>query len=270
MRLRTLPVSMAGVVAGCAYAVRDGVFQPVPAVLCLLFAVLAQIASNFANEYFDYKGGFDTAQRTGPRRGVSCGDISPAAMLRAAVLTLGAACAAGCGLIYYGGWWLLPVGILIALGALAYSTGPFPLSHHCMGEVAVFLFFGLAPVNLTYYVQALEFTRPVLDCSIAMGLLGAMVLICNNFRDMDEDRKTGKHTLATVLGRYRMAFLYLLSGVVAATLLDGSVWSMCVTFGIALWGFFSLLRTDIDAKRCTKLLALTSVGMLAASLLLFV
>ena len=135
MRLRTLPVSVAGVVLGCGLAVADGSFCPVPAALCLGFALLAQIASNFGNEYFDYRDGLDAPGRDGPRRGVTEGDISPRAMLIATFATLAAAAAIGCCLIPFAGWWLLPLGIVIALAAMAYSTGPYPLSRHCLGEV---------------------------------------------------------------------------------------------------------------------------------------
>ena len=159
MRLRTLPVSVAGVVAGCAMAAGAGRLNVAVAAICLAFAVLAQIASNFANEYFDYKAGFDGPGRDGPRRGVSEGDISPRAMRAATLITLAVACALGCLLILYGGWWLLGAGAVIALGAMAYSAGPYPLSRHCLGEVAVVFFFGIVPVNLTYYVQALGLTR---------------------------------------------------------------------------------------------------------------
>lgn len=267
MRLRTLPVSVAGVVAGCAYAVADGGFRPLPAALCLVFAVLAQIASNFANEYFDYKAGFDTDSRTGPRRGVSCGDISPRAMLRATVATLALACLAGCGLICYGGWWLLPAGILIALGALGYSTGPYPFSRHCLGEVAVIVFFGIVPVNLTYYVQTLQFTPEVMRGSLAIGLLTSMVLICNNYRDIDEDRHTGKHTLATVLGHRATAWLYLVVGAVAAALLCPA-WASLPAIALAVGGFAILIRPAVSPATCTRLLAVTSITILVTSLLL--
>ena len=177
MRLRTLPVSIAGVITAVGFALHDRVFQWLPALLCLLFAVLAQIASNFANEYYDYRDGLDRAGREGPRRGVTEGDITPGAMKRATYAVLALACVIGLSLIYWGGWWLLPAGIVIALGAIAYSAGPYPLSRHGLGEVAVMFFFGIIPVNLTYYIQADAFTMPVLLGSVAIGLMGANVLV---------------------------------------------------------------------------------------------
>ena len=127
MRLRTLPVSLAGVTMGVAYSVLGGSFKWLPALLCAVFAVLAQISSNFANEYYDYRAGLDKAGRVGPRRGVAEGDISPDAMRNATFMTLGIACMVGLSLIYWGGWWLLFAGIVIAAGAMSYSTGPCPL-----------------------------------------------------------------------------------------------------------------------------------------------
>ena len=223
MRLRTLPVSLSGVIIAVGYNLTFHNFRAVPAALCLIFALLAQIASNFANEYYDFKAGLDRKGREGPRRGVTEGDITPKAMKTATFATLGLACATGLGLVYYGGWWLIPVGIVIALGALAYSTGPYPLSHHALGEVAVFLFFGIIPVNLTYYVQALSWSSDVLLGSIAAGLMGVNVLLVNNYRDIDDDRAVGKHTLAVKAGRRVTSLLYLIFGI-AATIIVYPFW----------------------------------------------
>lgn len=218
MRLRTLPVSIAGVILAIGLAVGNGSFQLMPSLLCLIFAVLAQIASNFGNEYYDYRDGLDAPGREGPRRGVTEGDITPKAMLRATYLTLAVACVVGCSLIAYGGWWLLPIGVVIALGAIAYSAGPYPLSRHGLGEVTVIAFFGVVPVTLTYYVQALEIPTEAWLSGISAGLMGANVLIVNNYRDADADAAVGKRTLAVILGRKAVRFLYLLNGLVAVAL----------------------------------------------------
>lgn len=272
MRLRTLPVSVAGVVAGCAMAAGAGRLNVAVAAICLAFAVLAQIASNFANEYFDYKAGFDGPGRDGPRRGVSEGDISPRAMRAATLITLAVACALGCLLILYGGWWLLGAGAVIALGAMAYSAGPYPLSRHCLGEVAVVFFFGIVPVNLTYYVQALGFTREVAQVSVAFGLMGAMVLLCNNYRDMVSDRATGKHTLVTVFGRGVAGALYAAMGAGAALLLAGfgAVAVLPAVLGAVAGGVMIVRRRRLTGVECTPLLGITSMVMLVASVWLFI
>lgn len=227
MRLRTLPVSLSGVVMGTALAWWSGHFRWFPALLCLLFALLAQVASNFANEYYDYRRGTDKKGRVGPRRGVTEGDIRPRTLLVVTFITLAAAGVVGCCLIPYGGWWLLPVGIFIALGALAYSTGPYPLSYHGLGELAVFFFFGVIPVTLTYYVQALHIGPLVILASMSIGLLGVNVLLVNNYRDMDDDRESGKRTSVVIFGRKPAAAAYLINGYVAMCLLT-PLWMMSV------------------------------------------
>lgn len=219
MRLRTLPVSVAGVLTAIGFNILDGTFQPAPAAICLLYALLCQIASNFANEYFDFKAGRDKAGREGPRRGVTEGDITPKAMLTAIVSTVAVACAAGLSLIYWGGWWLIAAGILVALGLFAYSAGPKPLSTIGLGELAVLIFFGIVPVNLTYYIQAHDFTWEVMAASLTIGLMGANVLIVNNYRDIPDDIAAGKLTLAVRFGRMAMLRLYILDALAAAVLM---------------------------------------------------
>lgn len=226
-RLRTLPVSLSGVIIAIGLAVWHGHFKWVPAVLCLVFAVMAQIVSNTANEYFDYLQGADKPGRVGPRRGVTEGDIKPTTLRNVTFGLLALACAVGCCLIPYGGWWLLPVGIIIALAALAYSTGPYPLSYHGLGELTVFIFFGLVPVNLTYYVQALRIDPLVVMASITIGLLGVNVLLVNNYRDVEDDREAGKRTSVVIFGRAPAALAYLINGYAGMGMLS-VLWVMIV------------------------------------------
>lgn len=226
-RLRTLPVSLSGVIIAIGLAVWHGHFKWVPAVLCLVFAVMAQIVSNTANEYFDYLQGADKPGRVGPRRGVTEGDIKPTTLRNVTFGLLALACAVGCCLIPYGGWWLLPVGIIIALAALAYSTGPYPLSYHGLGELTVFIFFGLVPVNLTYYVQALRIDPLVVMASITIGLLGVNVLLVNNYRDVEDDREAGKRTSVVIFGRTPAALAYLINGYAGMGMLS-VLWVMIV------------------------------------------
>ena len=220
LRLRTLPVSLSGVVIAVALAHYRGCLQWTPAVLCLLFALLAQIVSNLANEYYDYLRGADKKGRVGPRRGVTEGDIKPDTLKWVTVCTLVAACAVGCGLLFYGPWWLLVVGVVIALAALAYSAGPYPLSYHGLGEAAVFVFFGLVPVNLTYFIQSGAFDAIVVFASISIGLMGVNVLLVNNYRDMEDDIDAGKHTSVVIFGRKLAATAYLINGFVAVSVLS--------------------------------------------------
>ncbi len=218
-RLRTLPVSLSGVMIAIGLAKWHGHFKWIPALLCLAFALLAQIASNTANEYFDYLHGADKPGRVGPRRGVTEGDITPNTLRNVTIALIALAAVTGCCLIPYGGWWLLPVGIVIVLGALAYSTGPYPLSYHGLGELMVFIFFGLVPVNLTYYVMAFRFDPLVVLFSIAIGMMGVNVLLVNNYRDVEDDRAAGKKTQTVMRGRPVTAFAYFLNGYTAIAIL---------------------------------------------------
>ncbi len=268
MRLRTLPVSAAGVLTAIGYNVGDGTFKAAPAALCLIFALLAQVASNFANEYYDYRDGLDRAGRDGPRRGVTEGDITPGAMLRATYATLGMACCVGLSLLWWGGWWLLIAGIVIAIGAMAYSAGPYPLSRHGLGEVAVIIFFGVIPVNLTYYVQSGYFAWPVGIASAAIGLMGANVLLVNNYRDADDDASVGKRTLAVIMGRGFAYSLYLINGVLGMLLLLDAMgvhrWIAWVYLAVHLLLCMMLKRRT--GRAINPLLGMTAVAMLAVAL----
>ncbi|MCC8114530.1 MAG: 1,4-dihydroxy-2-naphthoate octaprenyltransferase [Bacteroidales bacterium] len=279
MRLRTLPVSVAGVFAAVAMAVADRCFHWVPAALCLAFAVLAQIASNFANEYYDFKSGLDKPGRDGPRRGVTEGDITPEAMKRATYGVLGLACCIGLSLIYWGGWWLLLAGVVIAIGAVAYSAGPYPLSRHALGEVAVLFFFGIIPVNLTYYVQSGCFTPEVGCVSVAFGVMGANVLLVNNYRDADDDRAVGKVTVAVRYGRPFALLIYVADALVAALLLYTGTfihfhhWVWAISLGycaLSVLLAYGISRTTGPALnpylgRTAVLMLLTAIALICAA-----
>lgn len=258
-RVRTLPVSVAGVVMAIALARWHDRLQWVPAVLCLVFAIMAQVASNMANEYFDWKAGADKPGRSGPRRGVTEGDIRPETLKLVTIGVLATAAAAGCALLCYGEWWLLPVGVVILLAALAYSAGPWPLSYHGLGELMVFIFFGIVPVNLGYYVITGTLFHPiVLLASITIGLMGVNVLLVNNYRDVDDDREAGKRTSVVIFGRQPAAAAYLINGFMAIAMLTPlwigayigsalSPWLLAVpavylTLHLALW--WALIHRD--------------------------
>jgi len=273
MRLRTLPVALAGVLAAAGFNIIDGTFQWLPALLCLLFAEMCQTASNFANEYYDFRAGRDRAGREGPRRGVTEGDISPRAMKLAAYGTLAAACCVGLTLIRWGGPWLIVAGILVAAGAMAYSTGPYPLSTHGLGEVAVVVFFGLVPVNLTYYIQANAWSLPVFAASLTAGLMGANVLIVNNYRDVDDDRAAGKRTLAVRFGAARTLTLYRINALAGAALsLPGwlAIGSWCAVFPVLYVATAMAIVRSISRRKgaaITPCLGMTAVSMAAFELL---
>ena len=248
IRLRTLPVSVSGVLIAVGLAKFNGAFRLVPSLLCVAFAVLAQIVSNLANEYFDFKAGTDKKGRVGPRRGVTEGDFSPATLKRALVGTLVATCAVGLSMLAvvdpgegYANWLLLVgVGVMVAVMAFAYSAGPYPLSYHALGEVAVMAFYGLVPVIFSYYVVAGDFHPYAVIAGIAIGLMGVNVLLVNNYRDVDDDREAGKRTSVVVAGRTLAAFAYLLNGLLALSVL-GVLWLRLWME----WGWWTMLPPAI-------------------------
>ena len=158
-------------------------------------------------------------QFLGPERAVAQGWISPKAMLKGTFLMLGLACLCGCGLLFFAGWELIPVGLAIALCVLAYSAGPFPLAYRGLGDVCVLLFYGVIPVCFTYYVQALTFTWLTLILSIAVGLLSVNILIVNNYRDYRQDKAAGKYTTIVLFGRRFGRLAYLMNGCIALLLI---------------------------------------------------
>lgn len=277
MRLRTLPVSIAGVIAGCGCAAFYGRFKLIPAAICFLFAVVAQIVSNFANEYYDFRYGLDRKGRDGFRRGVTEGDISPIAMKRAVYLLLLFDCLLGCSLILYGGWWLIIVGAAIAVFALFYSTGPYPLSHHGLGDIAVIIFFGFVPVCFTCYVQTgvWDWASASLPISFAIGMVGANVLIINNYRDADDDRSVGKHTSVVIFGRKVMRMVYLLFGIGAIALVCSALWGKLSSLWLLIPGVYLAVHVALwralgrlKGSALNPLLGLTAMTLLIFSVAL--
>ena len=214
-RLRTLPAAVIPVMVGTALAVAHRSADAVDAAVCLAFALLVQIGTNFANDYFDFVQGADTPARVGPRRAVAAGLIAPRRMLAATWLVLGAAFAVGLLLVREGGWVLLPIGIVSIVCAVAYTGGPFPLGYNGLGDVFVFIFFGLVAVCATFYVQAGHVPPDVVSCAAAVGLLAANILVANNYRDAETDARAGKKTLVVRFGRRFAVWQYALSHAVA-------------------------------------------------------
>ena len=270
-RPRTLPASASPVIAASAYAFYAGTFRWVPAVLCLLFALLAQVASNMANVYFDYVKGSDKAGRVGPRRAVASGDITPRAMLMGTFCVLGVACAVGLGLVFFAGWQLIPIGVIIAVFALAYTAGPYPLAYHGLGDVTVFLFFGLVAVNMTYYVQALQFDADVFLLSIAMGLLSINILLVNNYRDMEEDAAANKRTTVVLFGRRFALWWYFVNGLVAVLLLFPCLadFGIAYIFLPAIVYLFLHIKTGLAIKQRVGEALNPLLGATARNLLVF-
>ena len=275
MRLRTLPVSVAGVIAGTGCAVMLDSFKAAPALACLVFAILAQIAANFGNEYYDYKNGIDRKGRAGFRRGVTEGEIDPGSMKMATYSVLALAATVGCTMLLYGPWWLIFVGILIMIFALAYSAGPYPLSHHGLGDVAVVVFFGIIPVTFTCFLQTgnWEGMGVIIPTSLAVGLLAANVLVVNNYRDMEDDAAVGKRTTVVIFGRRFMSMAYLLSGIAGMAAMIPvwtrlPLWALAVTVVYIVLHFMVWLQLrQATESALNPLLGRTAVNLLVFSLL---
>ena len=200
-RPRTLPAAFAPVIVGSALAWHDGVFVLPAALLCLGFSVLVQVGTNFANDYYDFVRGADTAARVGPRRAVAAGLITPAAMKAAMIGVFAAAFLVGLGLVAWGGPWLIAIGVASIVCGIAYTGGPFPLAYHGLGDVFVFVFFGLVAVGGTYFVQAGDLGANAVLAGIPIGLLAANILVVNNYRDVETDAAANKRTLVVRWGR---------------------------------------------------------------------
>jgi len=199
-RPKTLPAAVAPVVVASSVAFMDSKFAFWPALACLFCAIVLQIAVNFANDYFDYKNNVDSKERLGPVRVTQSGLIPPEEVKRAMIFALILAGLLFLYLVSRGGIVILLIGTASILSALAYSGGPYPLASHGLGELFVFIFFGLVAVCGTYFIQVGELNMLVVLASVPPGLLITAIMVVNNLRDRETDSKAGKNTLAVILG----------------------------------------------------------------------
>ncbi len=190
-------------------------FKVLPAILCLLFAFIMQIDANLVNDYFDFRKGTDDEQRLGPKRACAQGWVTLSAMRKAIALTTAAACAVGIPLVLYGGWWMVAIGVLCVVFCFLYTTH---LSYLGLGDVLVLLFFGIVPVGATYFLQTGRMTLEVFTASVACGLVIDTLLVVNNYRDRDNDRRTGKNTLVVRIGARATERLFPALGITACLL----------------------------------------------------
>ena len=214
-RPKTLPAAVGPVLVGAALAYADGRFAFLPAFGALLGALLIQIGSNFANDYSDFFKGADTHERLGPTRATAAGLLTPGEMRGGMIVVFGLAALIGLYLIYAGGWPILALGAASILAALAYTGGPFPFGYYGLGDLFCFIFFGLGAVGGTYFVQTRTLTTDVWLAAVPVGTLITAILVVNNLRDIETDRKANKHTMAVILGRSGARAEYLLLVVIA-------------------------------------------------------
>jgi len=200
IRPRTLPAAVGPIAIGTAVAIHEDGFYLPAALAALAVALLLQIAANLANDLFDFKRGADVA-RVGPTRVTQSGLVTTRAMYCATGTVIGLAVIAGLVLVQRGGWPIFVLGLLSVLSAIAYTAGPYPLGYHGLGDLFVFLFFGLVGVAGSAYVQTLDLTWFAIAASIPAGALVTAIIVVNNLRDIETDRAAKKRTLAVRIGR---------------------------------------------------------------------
>ena len=275
-RPRTLPASVAPVLVGTAAATRDGVLVGRFA-LAFAVALLLQVAVNYANDYFDGVRGVDTHERVGPRRAVAAGLVTPDQMRTAMLVTLALAGLAGLALAALAGWELLLVGAAALLATLGYSGGPRPYASVGLGEVFVFVFFGVVATVGSAYVQDERLTLVPVLASLPMGFLATALLVVNNLRDIPTDAAVGKVTLAVRLGDSRTRRIYV--GLVAAAVLalvpivavTGEVVTALPVLALPLLARgVALVRSGATGPALIAALGHTARGQLALAVLLTV
>ena len=211
-RPKTLLAAFVPVIVGSALAIANGIFVPLYSVIALICAVLIQIGTNFTNDLYDFLKGADSSQRKGPVRVLASGLITQKEMTRAIFLTFGLTFLLGLYLVFYSGWIILFIGIFSIIAGIAYTAGPYPLAYNGLGDVFVFIFFGIIGTTGTYYLHSKEFTLMSFLVSIPVGALITNILLVNNYRDINEDRTAGKKTTTVLMGREftRAQFIVLL------------------------------------------------------------
>lgn len=200
-RLKTLPAAIAPILIATAMAYGDGKHHFLSAAICLLCALLIQIGTNLANDYFDFIKGTDTEKRIGPTRVTAAGLASPAAVRNAFIIVFGAAILLSLYIVHRGGLPIIIIGILSIASGILYTAGPKPLGYIGLGDLFVLIFFGPVALAGTYYVQTLTWSLPAILAGFAVGFISVSMLAVNNYRDIDDDKKTGKCTLAVRFGK---------------------------------------------------------------------
>ncbi len=237
-RPRTLPAALAPVAVGtCLAAGPANTFKPLVLLATIVGALFIQIGTNLSNDYSDARRGADTEDRLGPVRVTAGGLVPPSYVLYATWIAFGIAALAGVYLVIEAGWELILIGAASIIAGVLYTGGPRPYGYVGLGEIFVFLFFGVVAVTGSYFVQTTEFAWEAVALSVPVGLLACAVLMVNNTRDMDTDRRAGKNTLAVRLGRQRMRTVYSLTLIISFVLVP-VIWLIT---GLTPWINLALL-----------------------------
>jgi 1,4-dihydroxy-2-naphthoate octaprenyltransferase len=273
-RPRTLPAALAPVLVGTALGIQGGEFDVFAFLAALLGALFIQVGTNLSNDYSDARRGADTEDRLGPVRVTAGGLVPPKQVLIATAVSFGLAVVCGIYLIVVAGWVLLLIGAASIVAGILYTGGPRPYGYEGLGELFVFLFFGVVAVTGSYYVQIQHLTWQAFVASVPVGLIAAAILIVNNVRDIDTDRRASKRTLAVRMGRERTRVFY------AVVLAAAYVALIPLAFGLSTWVLLPLLsiplalrlvaivRTRTDGLSLNGALARTGLLQLVFCLLL--
>lgn len=256
-RPRTLPASVAPVIVGAAVAAHEAALHLPAVAAALLAALLIQIGSNLANDLGDYYRGADMPGRVGPTRVTSAGLLTPRQVQRGMLAVFGAAALCGLYLIALGGWPILAAGVLAIAAAVTYTIGPWPFGYYGLGDLAVFIFFGLVAVVGTAYVQTHSVTPLALAAAVPMGCLVTAILVVNNLRDIATDRAAGKRTLAVRLGPRGTQIEYMALLVVAYAV---PVW-LWPGFGLQPWVLLPLLTLPMAARLARDILTVAGAAL---------
>jgi 1,4-dihydroxy-2-naphthoate polyprenyltransferase len=275
-RPRTLPAAVAPVLVGTALAGYENVFHPLRFLAALLGAIFIQVGTNLSNDYSDARRGADAEDRLGPVRVTAGGLVPPQQVLVATYVSFGLAVLAGVYLIVVAGWQLLLVGAASILAGVAYTGGPKPYGYEGLGEVFVFLFFGVVAVAGSFFVQVKTLNWEAFALSVPVGLLAAAILVVNNVRDIDSDRRAGKRTLAVRLGRERTrtvfaGIVYLAFVLAPVTWIFGPVtpWVLAPWLTLPLaTGLVRTVRNHSDGPSLNQALAHSGMLQLAFCMLL--
>ena len=256
-RPRTLLAAFVPVMVGSAVAFNEGKLNIIFSLAALICSVLIQVGTNFTNDLYDFLKGSDTTKRKGPRRVLASGLISINEMKAAIVITFLTAFLLGLFLVYHGGTVILVIGILSIIAGLAYTAGPFPLAYNGLGDIFVFMFFGIIGTVGTYYLHTKDLSLISFISSIPVGALVTNILVVNNYRDIEEDKTAGKKTLAVKLGknftRYQFTFLIVLSFLIPLVLF--------IFFNSTIWIFLPYLTLPIAYKVISMIYTLDGIQL---------
>lgn len=261
-RPRTLPAAVAPVLVGTALAASEDVFRAGAFAAALIGSIFIQIGTNLSNDYSDARRGADTEDRLGPVRVTAGGLMPPRMVLIGTYVAFGIAVAAGLYLAATAGWELIVVGAASILAGVLYTGGPRPYGYEGLGEVFVFLFFGLVAVVGSYYVQTEDLRWEAFALAVPVGLLASAILVVNNVRDIDTDRRAGKRTLAVRLGRQRARSLFV-AMIVISFVVPVAIW---LAGGLSAWLLLSLASLPLAPPLVRTVLSHTDGPSLNKSL----